>query len=219
MTDEIPIGRAENLSGRKFGRLTPLYRVPNETTPKKAAIITWKCRCDCGIEKAIGAAALKSSNTKSCGCQKTESSTALLTTHGKTGSGVHNSWSNMRKRCLDSNYRFYRNYGGLGIRICDRWMKFENFLEDMGDRPAGKSIERRENNGNYEPGNCFWATMRQQCVNKRNSRFIEVEGERLHINEWSKRCGIGVGTLRSRMQKGWSQKDAVTLPLGSARTK
>lgn len=131
----------------------------------------------------------------------------LAVTHGFSVGGHKNRtyriWKEMRKRCNNKNCHEYKNYGGRGIAVCARWSKFENFLADMGEAPADLSIDRKNNDGHYEPVNCRWATQLEQMSNTRVNRYIAFRGETLHLSEWARRIGIGVSALHSRFKKGW----------------
>jgi hypothetical protein len=127
--------------------------------------------------------------------------------HGHNGasgkSRTYTSWDMMRQRCLNPNHaRRYSYYGGRGIRVCRRWAKFSNFLADMGERPANTSLDRKNPNGNYSPSNCRWGTRRQQVEGKRSSVWVEINGERLILKEWSRRLGVIYETLRHRYKVG-----------------
>lgn len=123
-------------------------------------------------------------------------------------------WCTMRRRCDNPNVERYAQYGGRGIKVCERWHKFENFIADMGPRPSAKhSIERRDNDGDYEPSNCYWATVEQQVYNKQNTRFLDYEGKKLTLPQAAELAGIKKGTLIARLQQGWSVSRAIETPV------
>lgn len=133
------------------------------------------------------------------------------TTH-KSSSPTYKSWHMMKQRCLNKNYNQFADYGGRGITVCDRWLQFENFLADMGARPDGKTLDREDNNGNYEPGNCKWSTRKEQQSNRRACHWIELDGERKTLSQWAETLGIKPHSLLHRFKKGWSVKRALTTP-------
>lgn len=137
--------------------------------------------------------------------------------HGMSRTKTHRSWSSMLGRCLNKNDPSFKDYGGRGITICERWLVFENFLEDMGERPEGHSLDRLDTNGAYTPENCTWSTAKQQCRNRRNNRLVTYNGEEKPVTAWAEECGIEVHTLRNRLDKGWSVSDALTKPVAARR--
>jgi len=143
----------EDITGQRFGRL-----VVTGCNSSKRGGGTWICLCDCGRNKIVDANSLKSGHTQSCGCLR----------HGLCFTPTWWSWVGMTARCRNQNRKAY---GGRGISVCDRWLKFENFLSDMGERPLGHTIDRINNDGDYEPGNCRWATAKQQSENKRKNTW------------------------------------------------
>jgi hypothetical protein len=140
-----------------------------------------------------------------------------IRTHGHASKGnespTYQSWLAMKDRCRRPSCNGYARYGGRGVAVCDRWRaSFEAFLEDMGDRPAGMTLDRISSNGNYEPGNCRWVTPREQARNRRTSREVTANGVTLSLAEWSRKTGIHYMTLRARLDAGWPPEVAVTAP-------
>ncbi len=165
----------------------------------------WLCRCDCGSELVVSGKNLRKGQ-RGCGCVNHGART-----HGKSESRTYRVWVDMRRRCSDPLRPEFQNYGARGIRVCDRWQKFENFHADMGDAPEGLSIERKDNNGPYSPDNCCWATRLTQSQNRRSVRFLEINGERLCIAEAARRFGVGNTTIMYRLSVGKSALQAVGL--------
>jgi len=161
-----------------------------------------KCQCNCGKIITVRKQNYKSKKTKSCGCITVELSKKLNASHGLTNSGTYRSWSAMLTRCTNKKTAQYHNYGGRGILVCDRWKKFELFLEDMGIKPTEKhQLDRIDNNGNYDILNCRWVTRLENCNNKNNNSRFNYRGEFLSTTEISRRTGI----LRSRISN-WKNR-------------
>jgi hypothetical protein len=160
------INDAVDLTGQRFGRWTVIER--SGTNQFKS--IMWLCRCDCGKQSRVIGYMLKSGKTQSCGCAHHEETQKRATTHGKWGTSEYQSWHAMLQRCGNSKHKNYKYYGGRGIKVCERWLKFENFFADMGKKPTPKhSIERNETNDGYNPENCRWATTVEQNNNTRRN--------------------------------------------------
>lgn len=157
--------RLINLVGQPFGRLTVVARssvIVGQST-------VWECRCECGNLRHVPAENLKTGKTQSCGCFNQERRSERMTTHGRSQSREYDSWICMRERCNRPTNEHYKYYGGRGITVCARWQdSFANFFADMGSRPLGTTLDRfPDNDGNYEPANCRWATAKQQSATRR----------------------------------------------------
>lgn len=199
-----------NRTGHRFGRLVAVRQSKNRGTKTH-----WECRCDCGGFCVISASQLSSGKTRSCGCLREETRTK----HGHTGrngvSATYNSWNSMRQRCLNPKATNYEDYGGRGIKVCERWERFEHFLAYMGERPEGTSLDRYPNNdGNYEPSNCRWASKSDQNKNKmpkKNPKIMCTRGHVLTTINGYKRCAICT-RAKSRIKLGWPENLAFELP-------
>jgi hypothetical protein len=195
--------KTPDLIGRRFGKLQVIKTVP-------ITKIGWLCMCDCGNEKIIGNAHnLTSGGTTSCGCF----ALASRTTHGLTKSRAYVIWKGMHQRCGNPNSEGYENYGGRGIKIDPRWGRFENFLADMGHPPARFTLEREDNNGNYEPGNCRWANYKDQLNNRRSNHVIEAFGKRQSLARWCDEYAMPFNTLKNRIYRGgMTPEEALSMP-------
>lgn len=156
----------------------------------------WLCRCDCGKQTIVRSDCLNTGNTRSCGCLSGE-------LHGMTKTPEYRTWHHMNERCSNPNNRTYKNYGGRGIFVCEQWRNsFTTFYKDMGPRPSSKhSIDRINNNGNYEPGNCRWATIKEQNGNTRYNHVITFNNQTMIVTDWAKQLGIGCAALISRINR------------------
>lgn len=209
-----------DLTGKKYGRLTIISRAENYV-PRDGALRSgrrarmWHCICECGREKIARHDHIVSGATKSCGCLHKENirrgKSHADYKHGLSQAPGYYSWSAARRRVMTDDPR----YGGRGIRMCQRWLdSFENFIADMGRPPPGLTIDRIDNNGDYEPGNCRWADKTQQVRNRRNSVLLEIDGVIRSPAEWSEISGVGWKLIWERVkQRGWTARDAVFTPV------
>ncbi len=184
---------------------------------------TWECRCSCGAPATATATNLRTGEVKSCGCLARAGRPAHGHKRQSGGSRSWSTWSNMKQRCTNPKMAGWSIYGGRGIRYVKRWEKFANFLADMGERPAGMTLDRRNNDGNYSKANCRWATPMQQRMNSRAPlRWVTLEGEKMHLTEAVRRFSkVSYGVVCSRIHRGWSELDAIMRPRSHrwARTK
>lgn len=201
--------------GDRFGRLVVLERIKKE---KKHWHI--RCLCDCGTEKLILQDSVIRGVTQSCGCMRREFIGKLNFKHGDCKDNEHRapeygSWAAMIQRCTNPKNKWYHRYGGRGIRVCDEWLtSYESFLAHIGRKPSQKhSIERIRNDGDYEPGNVKWATQREQQNNRSSNRFLDYNGKRQSVADWSRETGIGIRTILSRLRYGWSEEKTLTCPI------
>lgn len=192
------------MAGKRFGRLLVLDRSPIS----KAKIAYWYCKCDCGTKKDVNGQHLRSGRVVSCGCY----GQGVARTHGKSRTRTYRCWNGMLERCKVSASHITRNHGNRGIRVCSRWRKFENFFADMGECPSGHTLDRINNNGNYEPGNCRWATPLEQMQNTRTNHNITLQGRTLSMSAWARERGLLLGTLIGRLQRGWPVEMALLVP-------
>ncbi len=196
-----------NLIGRKIGRLRVIERAANDGKGRAR----WTCKCDCGSKTVIQGSSLATGKTQSCGCLNRD----VHRTHGGPNTSEFRAWTAMRSRCSDQNNPAYRNYGARGIKVCARWDRsFSSFRRDMGKKPQGKSIERKNNNGNYTPSNCVWATRNQQANNRRTNRQITIRGKTRSLAEWCKISGVRYHLAHGRLLNGWPAEAAIFSPVG-----
>ena len=198
--------RIVDMVGKKYGGLTVFDRAGSSKDGKAR----WLCLCECGNKSTINGTSLRRGLTKSCGCLQKERLGNSRRTHGRGESPEYKSWCNMKTRCYNKNDKAFSRYGGSGIVMCDSWVSsFENFFEDMGERPTGTSIDRIDNNKGYCKENCKWSTPSEQANNQRTNRNILFKGETKTLSQWSASIGIDRNTLKYRL-KHWPFYRAMT---------
>jgi hypothetical protein len=208
--------RTRDETGRQFGRLTVAAFAGYQTVAREAM---WQCICSCGTTVTVRAASLRNGHTTSCGCYVSEQTALRNSVHGLYGHPLYGAWGQMITRCTNPNDKSYPDYGGRGIAVCDRWRNsFEAFLTDMGERPDGMTLDRIDGDGDYEPGNCRWATAAEQQRNRRNSVWLEYAGVGLPLTDWAAALGLNYYTLHNRVtQLGWPAERALTEGVDPAR--
>jgi len=193
--------------GKTFVRLTVLERA-GTNTDRKAMYL---CSCSCGNNIVTTGKALRSGKTKSCGCYGYEVRRKAVTKHGYASTPIYHTWRGILDRCHNPNSVAYEKYGAVGIFVCERWRKdFGAFLSDMGERPDGMTIERKNNALGYSPDNCLWATRKEQANNKSNNRRLTLHGTTLTMSQWSERLGINYSIIQSRLERGWDDEKTLT---------
>lgn len=205
-----------DLTNQVFGRLTAV-KFHGVSAKHRQSI--WRCKCKCGKQVLVRASNLKSGQVQSCGCLQKEATHKASVTHGMSGTFEYSCWQNMLNRCRNANVPAYKWYGGRGIKVCKRWLKFENFLADMGKAPSRQhSIEREKVDKGYSHANCRWLLQTEQANNKVKSRRLLFKGESLTARDWGIRLGIKPATIRARLDVfGWTVERSLTTPVrGSA---
>lgn len=200
-----------DLTGMRFGRLVVI-----EFSCSIGSHAKWKCVCDCGKETVVYGHFLRSGHTTSCGCFASEQTSARSSTHGKTQTRIYNIWHGMKKRCYDKNQRVYPKYGGRGITVCPEWeSSFDAFYQwaMRNGYSDDLTIDRIDNDGNYEPGNCRWVDMKVQCNNKSVNHTITAQGKTKTVSEWARSLGVRPTVIFARLDRGWSEEESVTIPV------
>jgi hypothetical protein len=208
------MAKLKNLIDVKIGRLVVISRAEDSLQGR----VRWNCLCDCGNVTIALSTLLINGSTRSCGCLSREiaaQTTKNRTRHGHCSNGkesrTYNSWRQMIRRCYNLENESYHNYGGRGITVCDRWRdSFVDFLEDMGECPDGCFLEKKDNDGNYEPCNCRWATHHDQCRNKRTNIWVNMNGEEMIVTDALRLLGVSGGAFYSYMRRhGASHQEAI----------
>jgi hypothetical protein len=203
--------------GAKFNKLTVVGYAGFRVHPSGKRDGHWLCRCDCGNQVAVSSGNVKAGHIKSCGClaKLNLKHGGFVKVNGVKGKHpLYCVWDGIIQRCTNPNNKYYHNYGGRGIKVCDKWRaSFKSFREDMGPRPPGHLIERIDNNGHYEPNNCKWATRKEQMNNCRNNFIVEYRGQRLTMQQLSELSGVPYKTLEYRIKIGWGAERAANQPV------
>lgn len=191
--------KRNELAGQRFNRLV----VVADAGVNRRQNVLWKCQCDCGGTAIAPAYELRAGKVKSCGCLVREGANVThgLARGGAKRSRVYSIWASMVQRCTNPNDRNYHHYGGRGITVCQRWRTFENFYKDMGDRPAGMSLERVNNARGYSPANCVWATTPEQNRNRRNNVWVAAGGTQMLLSDALRAFGKTIGSIHYWMRK------------------
>lgn len=200
------MGGFRDITGQKFGRLTAL-----EARREKHKKTKWLCRCECGVEKLVYLNLLIAGYTRSCGCLQKEEASKRFKKHGLRKTELYQTWKTMRTRCTNPNRHSYKRYGGRGIKVCKEWDdygKFYNWSMDNGYK-KGLTLDRIDNNGNYTPENCRWATPVIQANNTSRNVRVSIDGVERTLAEHAKFNNINDGTIRSRYKKGIRGKELI----------
>lgn len=207
----------KSLIGQRFGRLEPIQYLG-----RKSHSSHWLCRCDCGSETKALSSSLKTGQILSCGCYRRERMSKLTFKHGERGADLRSEitdeyrcWSRMLDRCDRPTEPTYKWYGGKGVTVCQRWRdNFGDFLADVGRKPTKRhSLDRIDSSGNYEPGNCRWATWNEQARNRSNNRRIVFRGREMTLVEAAEVAGIPYKTVKGRLQHKWTVDEALSVPV------
>lgn len=204
-----------DLIGHRFGCLSVIGFSGLHTPPSGGAKTKWTCLCDCGRKVSVFGSSLTQGNSKSCGCIARRSTAERNKSHGMSKTKTYRIWQAMLNRCRNPRMAMYPRYGGRGIRVCDRWASFENFFSDMGECPVRMSIDRIDNDANYEPGNCRWADRRTQNRNKSNNRIVSHDGRKMCLTDWAESLSMDQSSLAERIQK-WGVARAINTPKGKS---
>ena len=208
-------GKIKDLTGQRFGRLVVL----SKTDKRANRCVVWHCICDCGNYADVSSRSLIGGKTKSCGCYMNECRGKSRTTHHMSTSKLYSVWNSMKGRCFCETDKSFAYYGGRGITVCDEWKNdFQAFYDwaiangyDTNAKRGECTLDRIDNDGNYEPSNCRWVTNATQQNNKRNNHLITFNGVTHNISEWEKRLGFKRGVISSRINEyGWSIEKALT---------
>lgn len=208
------MGTLADISGQKFGRLTAIRRLEFRPKPCGGGRSIWLCSCNCGGETKVAVTDLRAGRRVSCGCLRREKAKTVNRSHGMSATPEFFVWTRMIRRCFDTKDKAYSRYGAIGISVCDEWRHdFGAFFSHIGPRPTpNHSIERINNSKGYEPGNVKWATDSEQRRNKRNSIYVEMEGNTVFLKDYCREHGIDYFLIHSRLKSGWPIHLAISEP-------
>lgn len=207
------MGKIKDMTGQRFGRL---YVIAFDHLDEVNGLAYWRCICDCGKEVVVRGNCLRTGESRSCGCLARELSSIRNSTHNCRNTRLYHTWIDMKQRCMNPNQPDYPRWGGRGITVCESWLKsFDNFKEWAIENGYTDTltIDRIDNDGNYCPENCRWATLEDQANNRRNSKLIEFNGEIHSETQWSRLLGGNRNLVHARLKKGWSIEKALTTPV------
>lgn len=202
------MGKIKDLTGQRFGKLTVL----SFAGLGKRGLALWNCKCDCGNEITVYGIYMRNGSTKSCGCLAIDVLKSRSKTHGMSKTRLYGIWNGIKSRCNNPRRKKYPDYGGRGIKVCEKWEKsFEAFRDwSMANGYADDlTIDRIDINGDYCPDNCRWVTTQQQANNRRSNIHLTYHGETHNLTEWSSITGIPMATIRRRIELGWSHEEAL----------
>lgn len=207
------MSRIIDLTGQKFGRLTVIERGPDYVKPSGKHEIKWHCRCECGNEIDVLGENLKRGVSRSCGCYRKETTRSRTATHGESNTRLYGIWLSMKRRCYLPSDHAYADYGGRGIHVCPEcvasfeefrdWSYSHGYTEDL-------SIDRIDNDGNYEPNNCRWVDCVAQANNRRSNHVLTFRGETHNVTQWAAILGKNPKTIFTRLYVGWPVEKALT---------
>lgn len=210
-------------TGQRYGRLVVIERAPDQVFSSGRKVVRWKCKCDCGNIVEVATTSLGSGLTQSCGCwnneQRKKSETKKII-HGdcnkdKEYHNLYERWITIKKRCYQKSKDNYKNYGGRGITVCDKWLHNYTAFKEWAlanNYSPELTIDRIDNNKNYSPDNCRWVDNKTQQNNKRSNTFITYNGKTKTLQQWADETGINNSTISSRLKNGWSVESALTTP-------
>ena len=209
------MSQAIDLTGKRFGKLKVIKR---DLTPNKKKSAKWICQCDCGTVVSVIGTDLRSGHTKSCGCYHKEQASRFLRSLKSKSVNFHKSktksyriWHGMMRRCYNEKTAFFEHYGGRGIRVCERWHQYHNFLADMGEAGPLDTLNRIDCNGDYQPSNCRWATMKEQASNRRSTIKIEYEGNIYSLKQFARHYHISYYYVRAFYHRGLTPQQIIKL--------